>query len=577
MKFIKYTFTLIFCLVLFLPIKAGARTDAEITDWYLKDFTSEIVVNKDSSLDITEKITADCDNLPDKHGIYRVLPTQVYKTSTEVIKTPIKLISITDFNGQPINYEASTSYTDHTISWKIGDADIIVKGENHYQIKYKVQNAVRFFNQDFDEFYWNLNGNFWKIETDSFIGKIIFPTEITQANTKIDYYTGSFGSKSQDAATYSWSADNVLEFSSTRTLEAGEGITASIIFPKNIFTPYKPGFWELYWQYFTFILPIISFIICFLLWLKHGNDPNIKGPIVPEFEIPGKLLPMEMGEVMTNGRLSTNHISAGIINLAVNKIIKIEKLENKDYKLTLLQKTPKDLSEVETLLIDKLFSGKDEVMLSKLKNKFYSELESLENSIKKNLEKEKLVGGSNSCLRIAFVMMAAITFPGVFIFFIWWILALNLLLSSIIFIVFAVIIPRRSIEAAKMLRKIEGFKLYMKTAEKYRQQFNEKENIFEKYLPYAMIFGITGLWIEKMKKIYGQDYFETYHPIWFIGPTFAHFDAGSFDSAISSLSSNMSSTLASSPSASGSSGWSGGGGGGGFSGGGGGGGGGGGW
>ena len=559
-----------------LPFRVKARSSAEITDWYLKDFQSEIVVNKDSTLDITERITADCGNLPDKHGIYRVLPTQAYKTTSEIIKTPIKLISITDFNGSPLHYEETSSFTNHTISWKIGDADKTVTGENYYLIKYKVKNAIRFYNTDFDEMYWNLNGNFWEIETDSFAGKIVFPTGITKSNTKIDYYTGSFGLKSQDAATYVWTADNILEFTSRRTLKSGEGITASVIFPKNIITPYKPGFFEKYWQYFSFILPIISFIICFLLWAKYGNDPNIKGPIVPEFEIPGGLLPMEMGEVITNGRLSTNHISAGIINLAVNKVIKIEKLENKDYKLTLLKKEARDISETEGLLIDQLFEGKEAVMLSKLKNKFYSQLGTFEDSIKKKLENEKLVGGSSNCLRIVFVIIAAIIFPGVFISFIWWILALNLLLTSIIFIVFAIIIPRRSIEGAKMMREIEGFKLYMKTAEKYRQQFNEKENIFEKYLPYAMILGITGLWIEKMKKIYGEDYFNTFHPIWFVGPGFEHFDAGSFDNAISSLSSNMSSALASSPSASGSSGWSGGGGGG-FSGGGGGGGGGGGW
>lgn len=561
-------FFLLSCLM--SPIKSIARESSEITDWYIKDFQSEIIVNKDSSLDITEKITADCGNLPGKHGIYRVLPTQVYRTTSEVIKTPIKLISITDFDGKPIHFEESSSFTYHTVSWKIGDPDITVRGENHYQIKYKVQNAVRFDSADFDELYWNLNGNFWEIETDSFTGKIVFPAEITKSNAKIDYYTGSFGAKSQEAAAYTWVSDNVLQFNSTRTLKTGEGITASIIFPKNIITPYKPGFFEKYWQYFTFFLPIISFIIGLLLWLKYGNDPNIKGPIVPEFGIPGDLKPMEMGEVMTNGKLYASHISAGIVNLAVQKIIKIEKAENKDYKLILLEKAPKDLSGAEALLIEKLFSDKDEVMLSKLKNKFYSELGTLEDSVKQKLESEKLVGGSNSCLRIAFIMLAVSAFPATFFFIIWWILALNLLLTSIIFIVFAVIIPRRSLEAVQMMRKIEGFKLYMKTAEKYRQQFNEKENIFEKFLPYAMVFGITGLWIEKMKKIYGQDYFETYHPIWFVGPGFEHFDAGSFDNAISGLSSNMASTLASSPSSSG-------GGGGGFSGGGGGGGGGGGW
>ncbi len=577
MKLIKKLLCLIGAMVLILPGLAIARDTSEITDWYIKDFQSEIIVNKDSTLDITEKIIADCGNLSNKHGIFRVLPTQVYKTSTEIIKMPIKLISITDFNGKPLHYSASSNITNHTISWKIGDPDVEVTGENYYQIKYKVKNVVRFDSVDFDEFYWNLNGNFWDIETDKFSGKIIFPSEVTEGNSKIDYYTGSFGAKDQEAANYSWISDNVLEFNSTRTLDGGEGITASIIFPKNIFTPYEPGFWEKNWQYFSFLIPIIAFIICFWLWFKYGNDPSIKGPVVPEFSIPGELLPMEMGEVLTNGRLRTNHISAGIINLAVNKIIKIEKLENKDYKLNLLSKETKGLSEAEVQLINNLFAGKDEVTLSKLKNKFYTTLSGLEDLIKEKLEKAELVSGSNSCLRITLMTLAFLCFPGVVFFVMWWILAINLLFTSIILIVFAIIIPRRSLEAHRMLKKIEGFKLYMKTAEKYRQQFNEKENIFEKFLPYAMIFGITGLWIEKMKKIYGQEYFETYHPIWFYGAGLSHFDAGSFDGAISSLSSNMASTLASSPSASGSSGWSGGGGGGGFSGGGGGGGGGGGW
>ena len=99
----------------------------------------------------------------------------------------------------------------------------------------------------------------------------------------------------------------------------------------------------------------------------------------------------------------------------------------------------------------------------------------------------------------------------------------------------------------------------MNTAEKYRQRFNEKENIFEKLLPYAMVFGITKIWISKMKIIYGEDYFSTYHPVWFTGAAMAAFDADSFNTAVNNLSSNMSSTISSSPSSSGAGGGGGGG------------------
>ncbi|MCP5939972.1 DUF2207 domain-containing protein, partial [Klebsiella pneumoniae] len=72
-----------------------------------KDFQTSITVNKDSSLSITEDIIADAGNLPDKHGIFRTLPTQV-NTDKGVFKTPIELVSITDFNGAPRRYQAIT-------------------------------------------------------------------------------------------------------------------------------------------------------------------------------------------------------------------------------------------------------------------------------------------------------------------------------------------------------------------------------------------------------------------------------------------------------------------------------------
>ncbi len=78
------------------PTNAFARET--VTDWYIKDFQSDIVVNADSSLDITENIVADCGNLPDKHGIFRILPTIRNDNKT---KTPVELVSITDFNFSP--------------------------------------------------------------------------------------------------------------------------------------------------------------------------------------------------------------------------------------------------------------------------------------------------------------------------------------------------------------------------------------------------------------------------------------------------------------------------------------------
>jgi uncharacterized membrane protein len=563
--------------VLFFCIPTSIPAKDNITDWYLQDFQSEIVVNKDSSLTITENITADCGNLPDKHGIYRVLPTRYKKTNAEYVNTPVKLISITDFSGNPIKYQEKKDSYNHTISWQIGDATKEVHGVNYYQIKYSAQNTIRFDNNSFDEFYWNLNGGFWQIETDKFNANIIFPTEITADNSKVDYYSGQIGEKNQNLAKYSWTNKNTLQFSSRQILTAGQGITASVTFPKNIIAPYKPGFWEKYGTFSYFLIPIIILIISLLLWKKFGRDPKLNKTIVPEFGIPNDLTPLEMGVIISDGSLKTPYISAQIIYLAVNKVLKIEVIEKKslfgrqDYKLILLNKNAKILSANDKSLINNIFIGKKEIMLSSLNNIFYSYIPEISQSINKKLAGQKLIQPRSKIFKITYLILALLAFISIFS-----LIALNvyfaaaMFITSVILLFFSHLLEQRTKEGAELMLKIQGFKLYMETAEKYRQKFNEKEGIFEKFLPYAMIFGITKLWIEKIKVIYGEKYFASYYPYWFVGYNFSNFNVNNFNQTINSLSSNMNSVISSNPSSSGA-------GGGGFSGGGGGGGGGGGW
>ena len=559
--------------VLVLPTLSLAREPGEITDWYIKDFQSTIIVNKDSSLLIEEKITADCGNLPDKHGIFRILPLQV-QAGEEKIKTPVELIGITDFEGNRLPYSTAIDRINNTVTWKIGDPNKTVTGENYYRITYVVKNAIRFENSGFDEFYWNLVGNFWDIDIDKFSVDINFPEEVSQDNTQIDYYTGLFGSTGKEGASYQWKSANILGFLSEQGLKAREGITVSITFPKNIFTPYQPGFFELYGNYLWFFVPVISFIFCFYLWFKHGKDPKINKAITPEFEIPENLTPLEMGPLIKNGDIIDSFISAAIVDLAVKKYIIIEQIDRawysggKDFKLTKIR--PEEeflaLNFPERVLVEKIFGEKKEVFLSLLKTKFYKELPAIQRTTVDNLALKDLISTKGRTLRtIFFVSAAVLLFAALLlaIFFLSIPAGASLGLSAIIFISFGIVMPKRTPKGAELNWRIKGFEMYMRKAEIYRQRFNEKENIFEKFLPYAMVFGITKLWIKKMEEIYGKEYFQSYHAVWFAGAAAGSFNADSFASQMNSLSSGISSSVGTSSGAGGSGGSGGGGGGGG--------------
>jgi uncharacterized membrane protein len=126
--------------------------------------------------------------------------------------------------------------------------------------------------------------------------------------------------------------------------------------------------------------------------------------------------------------------------------------------------------------------------------------------------------------------------------------------------------PRRTGPGREMYRRILGFRQYMTVAETDRQRFNEETNLFQEYLPYAIVYGCVDKWAKAFEGLENQPDTSS----WYVS-THA-FAPLAFSSSLQSFSSSMSSAIASTPGGSGGSGFSGG-----FSGGGGGGGGGGSW
>jgi uncharacterized membrane protein YgcG len=152
-----------------------------------------------------------------------------------------------------------------------------------------------------------------------------------------------------------------------------------------------------------------------------------------------------------------------------------------------------------------------------------------------------------------------------------------LILMVLINLVFYHLLKAPTLAGRKVMDKIEGFKMYLSTAEKDRLDvLNEPDKtpeVFEKYLPYALALDVEQKWAEKFSEVLAKAGQEgrQYQPAWYSGSALNTVGAAGF---ISGFGSSLSGAIASSSVAPGSSSGSGGGG---SSGGGGGGGGGGGW
>ena len=141
---------------------------------------------------------------------------------------------------------------------------------------------------------------------------------------------------------------------------------------------------------------------------------------------------------------------------------------------------------------------------------------------------------------------------------------------SVVLIVFSFFMPRKSKKGVNVYEKILGFKMFLKATQKDRLKvlFSPKDyrEVFERCLPYAMVFGVEKEWAKQFEGLYKGV------PDWY-GGTGSH-DLYYFVRNIEMMNASVSRTFGSGPRSrgGGSSGWSGGSGfsGGGFGGGGGG-------
>jgi uncharacterized membrane protein len=146
-------------------------------------------------------------------------------------------------------------------------------------------------------------------------------------------------------------------------------------------------------------------------------------------------------------------------------------------------------------------------------------------------------------------------------------LGLPVVLAGLALLFSASRMPARTAAGTALVRRVRGFRVVIDKSETHISRWAEQENVFTRFLPYAIVFGLTEKWARAFEGLATQPDTSS----WYVG---THpFTYAAFGSSIDGFAVTTGGTLASTPSGSGSSGF----GGGGFSGGGGGGGGGGSW
>ncbi|HSU17046.1 DUF2207 domain-containing protein [Longimicrobium sp.] len=609
---------LLLLLALFASLAAPARAWAR--DITIRDYRIDAVVNRDGTTDVTETLRVYFTGT--WNGIFRDISLQHMTAQGVKAKLDIDVLAVTDGAGQDLRFwrEKPDGWTRRVRIAVPGASD----AERTVVIRYRVSNAVRYaFAADsggaHDELYWNATGNSWAFPIEHVLARIVLPAGVDP--TDVSAYTGYSGSKSNDAAVSV--RGNVVTAEVTRTLASSEGLTVSVSWPPGILP--RPSEAELrtrrYLALWPLFLPLLAFFGMLRRWSKHGRDPR-EQPVAVGYAPPDGMTPAELGTLVDN-KADLRDITSTLVDLAVRGFVGIEEVQEKhlfgllssqDWRFHQLTDSTTGLQTHERRFLDALFTGASDgpawgvvkegaaraaagggggvsasefvdaapatqpcIRLSELKNKFYASLPGIRTAIFERLIERGyylkrpdtvkgawVAGGIVLCF-LSVIGAVTLADSG----WAWFnpvAVAVGGLTSGLVVLLFGLAMAARTEKGARAREAALGFREFLSKVEsdRYRRMITGPQ-MFERYLPHAMAFGVEGRWASAFENLYREP------PDWYAGSGgYNSFSASHFSSQMSGLGSSAASTMSSSPSSSGS-------GGGGSSGGGSGGGGGGGW
>ena len=565
-------------ILVFLPFTVHAQ------DFTINDFTANILVNSDSSFTVKETLTVEFHR--PRHGIYREIPYIYTDSLGNNIRTPTEVLSVSDGNGNKL--KAKIIRSGNILNIRIGDPDSYVSGLQKYELFYKVENAILFFD-DHDELYWNVTGNYWKAEIKHAQCTVSLAGEKTK-EFRASCYTGRSGSRETQCKQIR--VDNSVEFIGLKSFPPDEGLTIAYGWDKGLVTP-PSSFRKFLWlvnlrQNWVFILPVLSFFFMLFLWMQAGRDPVVRESVTVMYSPPEHnkipLTPAEVG-AMIDETLDPRDITATIVGLAVKGYIMIEEtkvegliFDKKDYYLKKVKEPDAALSAFEMQLMLNIFGSMPGKMISELKNSFYKNIPDLKKSLYAGLLQKKYFTASPEKIRLIYTgagfgagIAAAVILSMLFGDSIEGPRAvITGVLIGLIVLGFSRFMPAKTRLGSSVRMHILGFREFMERAEKDQLARLKDQNLFSKFFPYALALNVADNWAKAFEGIYQEP------PDWYSSTSgIATFSPANFTHSFNSAMSDMSSAIYSAPrgsGAGGSGGFSGGGGssGGGFGGGGGG-------
>ncbi|MCA9341494.1 DUF2207 domain-containing protein [Candidatus Saccharibacteria bacterium] len=564
------------------PVRADA-----VDNFTIIDYKVDIKLSNDSEsrskIDVIETITAKFPDYDQNHGLEKIFVKDYKRHSTN-----LQLMSVTDGSGKPLSYHWEGD------ALRIGDPDIYVHGLQTYKISYSQSDVTRFFeNTGKAEFYWDLIGLDWRVPIENAVVNLEISPDIKKAvQTELFCYAGGEGKIDIPCKVVNISSDPPRYQVTASNLQPRQGMSVAIGFSKGTFAESKYSPFERIMQIKDTLLPwaigavFVSTIASIVIMVGSSFTGRRRlGTIVPEYLPPKDVSLAVAGSILSF--VYANRVgSAQMVDFAVRKYIKLYETKAKSffspasYDIEII-KDVNGLSEEEREVFSDMFAGLPNVGDRLSLDSLYADT-GYRLRVADNLKKLTKLIQDKYGLREPNLMLRKVLIGFGIMVVVSSIVILNLLIASISVFIFIVAftIQKPTAKGIELQRYLAGLKMYIKIAEEDRLRYLQSPEgaekvseiagkdisnpikrvvLYEKVLPYAILFGQEKQWSKQLGGLYEQT---GNVPDWYSSSSGA-FTASMFSSSIGSITSSSALSASSSTGGSSGGGSSGGGGGGG--------------
>lgn len=551
---------------------AGLTTKAYAAQDSIDSWTASFVVDKSGAVHVKETLVYRFGSSSGRHGIDRkLLVREPWDSQQDAVYDVTKVKVTSPDASSDVSLIRQGSGRERFLTIRIGNANRTVSTPTAtYVISYDVYGALRSFG-DYDEFYWDAVGDLTPLvrnidltvqvpggvqEVSCFSGRAKSTQQCTSAN--VDGQQGRYQEASK-------SADELVTI--------GAKITSGLVSdPKPILQPKADSVFgspqgvqvsPLAVGGATGLAAVLTGLFGWLV-VRNRRDYRFAGvapgtippnpesaPVVRDdakTTIPVRFNPPDMpvafAGYLKDGSFDVEETSATLVDLAVKGAIQLrmDDTGGSFSKRKTVYVRPVDLRRAqfgyERALLDRIFRGQNvEVALSG-----YGDLENaheaLKQSIKREVDAQGLIRnassgpGSGAFGGLGFFARRLV--PFVIIGLGWagthfrsilpgglWLLPVVVILVGIQWVRRRTRKGTRSATGRALTDQIEGFREYIATAEADQLRFEEGVDIFSRYLPWAIMFGLAERWTKVCKDLVAMGRLSPQTPYWYYGNDFA--------------------------------------------------------